>query len=281
MQATQKFSQRQNLNNQEFEVFHYRDESLASVGVHHHNCYELYFLVGGPTSYWVEGRTYRLEYGDLLLISPQELHQPLARPNAVYERLVLWIDRRYLQALGGDEMDLSACFEGEGRGNLLRPTPVERRRIQDLLEQLTREFYGNGLGDRLYAQGLLLQLMVEVNRLARRGSRPGRPPQETDLVSRVVEHINRHVTEPLTLESLARLFYVSVYHLSHAFTRETGTSIYRYVVLKRLVLAREYLSQGHAPGAVYKLCGFGDYANFYRAFKKEYGVSPSEFAANP
>jgi AraC-like DNA-binding protein len=58
-----------------------------------------------------------------------------------------------------------------------------------------------------------------------------------------------------------------------------GTSIYRYVIFRRLLQARELMSAGEPPGEVYQLCGFGDYANFYRAFKGEYGISPREFVA--
>ena len=50
-------------------------------------------------------------------------------------------------------------------------------------------------------------------------------------------------------------------------------------IFRRLLQARELIASGQAPGEVYQGCGFGDYANFYRAFKGEYGVSPREFAA--
>ena len=45
------------------------------------------------------------------------------------------------------------------------------------------------------------------------------------------------------------------------------------------MLARELIASGRAPGDIYQFCGFGDYANFYRAFKSEYGISPRQFAA--
>jgi AraC-like DNA-binding protein len=51
------------------------------------------------------------------------------------------------------------------------------------------------------------------------------------------------------------------------------------VIFRRLLQARELMSAGEPPGEVYQLCGFGDYANFYRAFKGEYGISPREFVA--
>ena len=38
------------------------------------------------------------------------------------------------------------------------------------------------------------------------------------------------------------------------------------------------LSDGLPPTDVYQHCGFGDYSNFYRAFKAEYGISPKDFS---
>ena len=69
---------------------------------------------------------------------------------------------------------------------------------------------------------------------------------------------------------------MSKYHLSHEFSRVVGTGVYRYIMLKRLLIARQMLSGGVAPGTVFSSCGFGDYANFYRAFKSQYGISPRD-----
>ena len=70
---------------------------------------------------------------------------------------------------------------------------------------------------------------------------------------------------------------ISKYHLSHEFHRLVGTSVYRYIIQKRLVIAKQMLANGVAPTDVYGHCGFGDYANFYRAFKAEYHISPKQF----
>ena len=119
--------------------------------------------------------------------------------------------------------------------------------------------------------------MVEINRLAMASS-PVEKREEPDLVSQVLAYIGAHYQENITLESLAAEFFVSKYHLSHEFSHRVGTSIYRYVIFRRLLQARELIAAGQAPGEVYQSCGFGDYANFYRAFKGEYGISPREFA---
>ena len=143
---------------------------------------------------------------------------------------------------------------------------------------MVREYYNDELGSFAYAQGLLTQFMVELNRLAQ-SSRYAQRREEPDLVSQVLSYIGNHYHENITLESLAAELFVSKYHLSHEFSHRVGTSVYRYVIFRRLLQARELLLAGQAPGEVYQSCGFGDYSNFYRAFRSEYGISPREFAA--
>ena len=82
------------------------------------------------------------------------------------------------------------------------------------------------------------------------------------------------IVDFLTLEKLAAACYVSKYYLSHTFTKEVGVSIYRYILLRRLLLARQLLAAGEPAGTVCRSCGFTDYTSFYRAFRSEYGISP-------
>ena len=151
--------------------------------------------------------------------------------------------------------------------------------MQQLFEQLWQESENDGYGSDLLRQSLLVQLLVTINRLA---ADPNGSYEEVthanQAVSRVVDYVNLHYSEPLSLDMLAELVYVSKYHLSHEFNRQVGTSVYRYIQKKRLQIARQLLAQGKRPNEVYSQCGFSDYAGFYRAFKAEYEISPREYA---
>ena len=107
---------------------------------------------------------------------------------------------------------------------------------------------------------------------------------ETSDVSKVVydilEYINSNFQEDLSLDALANRFFISKYHLSREFNRIVGTSVYRYIIQKRLILAKQLISSGVPTSTVYQQCGFGDYSNFYRAFKAEYQMSPREYLDN-
>lgn len=277
-ERAQRFDPRQIMHSPGFEIFHYRESNPEPVEVHHHDFYEIYCFLGGTVEFWVEGRICRLHPGDLLLIHPLELHRPIVQPEkGAYERIVLWINKEYLSNLFADGVCLSRCFDVDlsGHANLLHISSAKRSDVIARLGDLVRESYSTAFGSSLCAEGIFLQFMVELNRLAQQaGAHQEEREESSPLVSRILEYIGEHYAEDLSLSSLAQQFYVSKYHLSHEFSRTVGISVYRYIMLKRLLIAKQMLSEGHAPGDVYTACGFHDYTNFYRAFKAEYGISP-------
>ena len=278
----QRFDPRQEMRRPGFEVFYYRDPSPGSVEVHHHDFYEVYFFLNGRVEYWVEGRIYYLEPGDLLLINPMELHRPIVDGKGLYERIVLWVDRAWLERFSDENASLTRCFDRAlaDRANLLRPTARQRAALRGRLAELVQESYGDGgYAGAQYATAVLLQFMVELNRMAQQTAAPDKASAApAPLVTQVLEYIGTNYSEELSLENLAQRFFVSKYHLSHEFSRAVGVGVYRYVMLKRLQMAKHMLLGGLPPGEVCTACGFRDYTNFFRAFRTEYGVSPREFA---
>ena len=279
----QNFNTRQKMRNNSFEVFHYRDANIGEVALHHHDFYELYFFVGGNVSYNVESCSYALAPGDILLIAPNELHQPVFSPdNQNYERMVLWINKAFLARFDQPGQPVSRCFdtEYEGHVNLLRPDGVTREIISYLLQILLNECNSQEYGTELYCMGCLAQILVLVNRLAERTRLDSQPRENSDsVVLRILGYINEHYNEDLSLDFLANKFFISKYHLSREFNRLVGSSVHRYIIQKRLVMAKQMIGTGIPVSTVYQHCGFGDYSNFYRAFKAEYQISPREYAA--
>ncbi len=283
-ERSQRFDPRQTMQRDTFEVFHYREPRPNTVEVHHHDFYEVYYLLSGQVDYWVDGRIIRMTPGDLLLINPLELHRPmLGQGSPVYERIVLWINKDYLEGFDGGAQRLSRCFDTglPGHTHLIHSSTSERPALTARMGELVREFYSRDFGSDLCAEGLFLQFMVQLNRMAfHTESQQEETEDLSPLVQKVLGYITEHIHEELSLEDIAAHMFISKYHLSHAFSREVGVSVYRYVMLRRLMMARQLLLAGESAGQVCRSCGFADYTSFYRAFKSEYGVSPREFAAN-
>ena len=282
-ERSQRFDPRQTMKRDTFEVFHYREPRPNGVEVHHHDFYEVYYLLSGEVEYWVDGHIICMHAGDLLLINPLELHRPILDSGSrIYERIVLWINKEYLEGLFADRMDLSRCFDTSlpTHTHQIRPGASERSALTALMGELVREYYSRDFGSELCAYGLFLQFMVQLNRMALRTEGQQEEPQQLSaLVQKTLGYISENLGQPMTLESIASQFYVSKYYLAHAFSREVGVSVYRYIMLRRLLMARQLLTAGESAGQVCRSCGFSDYTSFYRAFKSEYGISPREFTA--
>ena len=281
-ERSQNFDPRQIMQRDTFEIFHYRDPRPGFVEVHHHDFYEVYFLLGGEVAYWVDGRIIRLTPGDLLFINPMELHRPVTDPgNPVCERFVLWVNKEYLESLSTTQVSLNGCFDTAlpGHSHLIRPGKAERAVLTARMGELVRESYSKDYGSDLSAQGIFLQLMVQLNRLARGTQTQQEGEEVSPLVENAMRYISENLSSDLSLEEIAGKLFISKYHLAHAFSREVGVSVYRYITLRRLMVARQQLAVGEPAGQVCRSCGFSDYTSFYRAFKSEYGISPRQFVA--
>lgn len=273
----------QTMKRPDFELQYKRDSYLKKVELHHHDFYELFFLLSGDVTYTIESKLYKVVPGDILLLSPRELHQVhIKTEREVYERYVLWVDPRMIQRLSTHHTDLMSCLDPASPGyrNRLRLAPEDRRRVYELVDKLYDELRGGGFGGELMPECLLTQLLVEINRIARRAGPGETETRSARVVSAVVDYIGAHYGEELSLEALADHFYVSKYHLSHEFARVVGTSVHRYIVKKRLLIARRLMAEGVPPCRVWSEVGFGDYTGFYRAFKNEYGVTPREYVGS-
>lgn len=278
---TQPFDPRQIMHSNTFEIFRYKDAYPKEVALHHHDFYELYFFLSGNVQYNIESRSYLLTPGDVLLISPMELHQPMfGQEHSVYERIVVWINKSFLDSLGTEEQDLAACFHttAPGHTNILTPEGVTRQLLTFQLEQILSAMEQKDEYAEVYALSYLVQVLIQINRFAKQMNRGEEKRAVSDsVVYSVLGYINDHYSEDLSLDFLANKFFISKYHLSREFGRLVGTSVHRYLTQKRLVMAKQMMSEGIASTEVYQHCGFGDYSNFYRAFKAEYQISPKEF----
>lgn len=280
MLQPKEFDPCQQMRRPDYELQYKRDAYLQDVELHHHDFYEIYFLVSGNVTYTIESKLCPVLPGEVLLISPRELHQVYIRPEmAVYERYVLWVDPKLLPRLSTPQTNLLKALDSTSPDycNKLRMSREMQAHILHLMEQLYRESQKEKFGTDLIRTSLLIQLLIAINRLAEETAENKLESVREDMVAEVIEYINTHFAQPLSLTSLADTFFVSKYHLSHKFSRRMGISINRYIRKKRLQNAREMLSGGEKPNAVFAQCGFSDYVSFYRAFKEEYGSSPREY----
>ncbi|MCI9185522.1 MAG: AraC family transcriptional regulator [Lachnospiraceae bacterium] len=280
----EEFTHRQIMAERFYEYHHYYNDKPINVDFHQHAFYEIYIFISGNVNYIIEGRNYQLRPGDILLTNNRDIHRPEILPSQQpYERIVIWLDHAFFNGLRDIGEDLTACFQDASNRNyrLFRPNESQMPKIQSACQAIELERGSNKLGSRVMAYSSIMEILVllsrayyEISDSAQQGV------TESEQVNQIVAYINHHLKEDLSLDHLAEQFFLSKYYLSHQFKKFTGLSLYQFIMKKRLTIARNMLIGGKSVTEAFSECGFNDYSNFLKAFKREFGEKPSDFMKN-
>ena len=95
---------------EDFRFFHLKDSGKGPYEYHHHDFLKILVLLSGTVSYSIEGRSYKLEPWDMVLVDRGQIHRPEPDPAVPYERLILYLSPAFLEAHKNTEGDLALCF---------------------------------------------------------------------------------------------------------------------------------------------------------------------------
>ena len=267
--------------NDNFKIFHIRDKKDIKFEYHHHDFSKIVILIDGDLTYYIEGKAYLLKPWDILFVNKNEIHKPVVNPNKYYERIVIWLNPDFMAKYAQGNNDLLKCFEVaiKNNYNLLRLNMKSIEIIKNLIQDIQNCNNSNEFGSEILKESLFVQLMVLMNRLFLNSdkNRDIEDIQYDKTIEGVLNYINSNLENDLSIDTIASEFFISKYYLMRKFKNQIGSSIHNYVVQKRLILARSLISDGLSMSSVCSRCGFNDYSSFVRAFKKVYGVSPSNY----
>ena len=267
--------------NDNFKIFHIRDKKDIKFEYHHHDFSKIVILIDGDLTYYIEGKAYILKPWDILFVNKNEIHKPVVNPDKYYERIVIWLNPDFMAKYAQGNNDLLKCFDVaiKNNYNLLRLNMKSIEIIKNLIQDIQNCNNSNEFGSEILKESLFVQLMVLMNRLFLNSdkNRDIEDIQYDKTIEGVLNYINSNLENDLSIDTIASEFFISKYYLMRKFKNQIGSSIHNYVVQKRLILARSLISDGLSMSSVCSRCGFNDYSSFVRAFKKVYGVSPSNY----
>lgn len=268
-------------------IFSYRDDMLYShhtidlrpaqedFSMHVHEWMEIYFFISGQASYLVEGTAYHLQPNDILIMRSAETHTLTISPDEPYERIAIQFSPALLASID-PEQRLLRPFLDRPLGQLNRYAAAE-----DPTGRLRTAFAGFSFDSvpdiRLNLLARLLLFLTALDGIYEQAGLPLRVPAR-GLPGQLVAYINEHLFEDISLQTVADHFYRSRSQISRAFQQATGSPLWEYVTLKRLMAARAMIQRGESAGSACMACGFSDYSSFFRSYRTHFGHVPREDA---
>lgn len=260
-----------------FHFHHKSDEqpNPTDFQLHYEIGYEIFMFISGAGSYNIEGSTYELEPYSVLIMNSNELHVVNISEHSPYERLVLTINENFLPPfmLNGVDLFQKMKFRKLGQDNKIKAETVISSGLLELITKLYQLLEKKSPENEIVAKCVIVQILSTINNIAETDF-PRTNRKANHKVIGVLEYINSHLDETLTLDSLSEKFFLTKYHLCHTFKDATGYSIHQYIAYKRIRLADRLMLEGYTPTQACFMTGFNCYSNFYKSYRKLTGTSP-------
>lgn len=266
-------------------VFFYRDNQIYvhhsidlqpeadDFSIHAHEWMEIFYCISGSGSYLVEGVQYPMESQDIFIMRPGEIHKLLVDTDVSCERIAIHFSPDLLKGLDTENKLLRAFLDRPlGQHNRYSCREYPNQVLRAPFADFTFDDIAN---TKLNLIGRLLVFLTQLD------SQFQQKRYETPLErnqNELVSYVNKHLFEDISLQTVADAFYRSRSQVGRMFQEATGTSLWKYVMIKRLLSSRAMIERGESSSNACNACGFSDYSSFYRAYRSYFGHSPREDA---
>ena len=266
------------------EAFRVESDSAQSSPIHSHRFLEVVCCRTSIGSRCViESEEYPLNQGDILLVPPGVSHAVLMpeEGNLQKKHYVLWISMEFLTHLA-EEFPFFNRYP-LNTASLIHTAGTSWENLELIMRDIVEEWERKAPGWEPVMTSEVVRLLVHLSRAVSavsdlpviQGSQ-----EKQDLLNRLLIYVEANLAEKITLEETADHFWISTTTLSTLFSKRMGISFYQYVLKRRLREARDQMAQGIPIETAAAKVGFSDYSAFYRAFRREYGLSPRQYRRN-
>ena len=253
----------------------------ASYPEHYHDFVEFVYMLKGNCTHVIDNKEYPVKRGDMVIINYNQSHSfvgntdieyinILMKPEYVNDALINQENAFALLNLSEFE-SFRAIVDKERKS--ITFSPEERQRIEQILLHMEKELKENATGWRLAVQSLLNILIIMLFRQMAfdlEGTFDG-------LSEAALSYIDRHSSEKITLNEMAKRCSYNKSYFSRLFKYYTGVTFTEYLNKIRIEKAVALLETTDMKVEdIYAAVGFGDKTRFFRCFKEITGITPHQ-----
>lgn len=258
--------------------FYYSEKQNPDLSIHIHDCCEVLLCLSGGKNFLINDKVYDVNDGDLFIINQFEAHKITFDPDKRFCRYVMQVHPEFLYSQSSAQTDLSHCFYTRG-GDVSHKLTLTKEELDTLVSYIKRLEGEERFGDDIIKNITATQFLILINSafVSQIGAEKS---SGSEAIKKAMDYINLNFSQQLSLQKIAENSYISVNQLCRLFNKYCGTTVAKYITSRRITEAKKLLSSGKNVTDTAMACGFEDYANFIRVFKKHVGITPGKYSAD-
>ena len=259
---------------------------------HSHPAIEIGYFNNCHGTFTLKDKQYSIEPGDIFIFRSNEQHhvtEICGDEDIVSMGFHFFPDLFWSHSNDNFDAKYTKVFSTKNKNfvNRLPRGDQATAQIRQLLDLISAEFETQSEDYGLIIKSYLIAILVLVIRLysaEEMGEMRTAVPVTSENIRRIqaaIDYIDQHITEDLTLRELSGVANMSTSYFSQLFKELNGFSAWDYIISKRVDQAQKLLISSNE--SIYNIAlqsGFNNTTNFYKAFKKITGVSPSTYRKN-
>ncbi len=239
---------------------------------HLHSQYEFYYNIDGASGMFIDKKLYECTGRDLFLVPRLSVHKVLVQKGMDYERCIINIDSKVVDAVNATPGLHNPLIWLGGVGEVTPKKVNLNDEEHHIFVNMISEY--NEAKNELMRYSIFLKILAFLGDLFAIGKNCEGKLKETANLPEQALMVVEESFKDIKITDISQKLYVNSSHLSSVFKEEYGITLEKYLIIRKIAEAKKYLYMGVSVNEVCELCGFHNYANFMRTFKKYEGHSP-------
>ena len=239
---------------------------------HHHNDYEIYFLISGNRKYFIQNTIYTLRPNQIVIFKPNLPHQVTVNLNIPYERHLLYVTPQ----LFSEVIDGNPCLKNIADIQLFNLSDNNFSKALNYISKINEEFKQNDI----YSQDIIKNTIADLLMfISRHNDTSNLITDKGDLrIQNAIDFMIEHYAEPITLNDCAKIASMNYHAFSKAFQKITAIGFKEFLTRLRIDKSCELLEDtDYSITKIAELVGFSTDNHFSTTFRLLHNISPKAY----
>lgn len=247
---------------------------------HDHDFTEFTYILSGKGKYLVDGETYDVEAGDIIMCNPGVKHKNImVNPKEPTVEFFAGFTDFHFRNMPANSIIL------KDNGHVLHTSALTKQEISKHCYEMIAENDSSQVGKYFMLKAHLMQILLLIVREITEEEDVNQKScnfesyNKSYAVKRIINYLNENYENKISLDKIAHNMYLSPVYISKIFKEETGESPINYLIKIRLEKAKDILETSDS-GSIKNIAnsvGYDDVYHFSKLFKKYYGISPLHY----